>query len=82
MIFLQEYGISVNLAARIYEHYNDDIYRIIKENPYRMAEEVNGIGFRIADEIASKVGIKTNSDYRIRSGILYVLTLALNDGHT
>ena len=73
MIFLQQYGITTVLAVKIYEKYGTEIYTIIKENPYRMADEMNGIGFRIADEIASRAGIHTDSDYRIRSGLLYTL---------
>ena len=82
MIFLEQYGIHTNLAVKIYQQYGPMIYSVIKENPYRMAEEVSGIGFRIADEIASRVGIRTDSDFRIRSGILYVLTQGASTGHT
>lgn len=81
MTFLQQYGISNTLAIRIYESYGPRLYGIIKENPYKMAEDIQGIGFRIADEIASKIGIHTDSDYRIRSGILYTLMLAGGEGH-
>ncbi len=82
MIFLEKYGISTNLAVKIYQAYGQEIYSVIRENPYRMAEEVSGIGFKIADEIASRVGIRTDSDFRIRSGILYCLTGAAMLGHT
>lgn len=82
MIFLEKYGISTNLAVKIYQAYGQEIYSVIHENPYRMAEEVAGIGFKIADEIASRVGIRTDSDFRIRSGILYCLTGAATLGHT
>lgn len=82
MIFLEKYGISTNLAVKIYQAYGQKIYSVIRENPYRMAEEVSGIGFKIADEIASRVGIRTDSDFRIRSGILYCLTGAATLGHT
>lgn len=82
MIFLEKYGISTNLAVKIYQAYGQEIYSVIHENPYRMAEEVSGIGFKIADEIASRVGIRTDSDFRIRSGILYCLTGATTLGHT
>lgn len=81
MTFLQKYGISNTLAIRIYEYYGTNLYGVIKENPYQMAEDIHGIGFRIADEIASRIGIHTDSDYRIRSGILYTLMLAGGDGH-
>ncbi len=81
MTFLQTYGISNTLAIRIYEAYGLNLYGILKENPYRLAEDIHGIGFRIADEIASKIGIHTDSDYRIRSGLLYTLQQAGADGH-
>lgn len=82
MIFLQQYGISTTLAVKIYNTYGQEIYGIIKENPYRMADDVTGVGFRTADEIASRVGIRTDSDFRIRSGILYALLQASGEGHT
>ncbi len=81
MMFLQRYGIGNNLAVKIYTYYQDRIYRIIEENPYRIAEDISGVGFKIADEIATRAGIKKDSDYRIRSGLLYVLSLAMGQGH-
>lgn len=81
MIYLQKYGISTALAARIYQHYGQNVYRVIEENPYQLADHVSGVGFKTADEIASKVGIHTDSDYRIRSGIFYTLLQSVNDGH-
>ena len=82
MIFLQQYGITMNLAVKIYNKYGNEIYGILKENPYRIADDIEGVGFRIADEIATKVGIRTDSDFRIRSGILYTLLQATGEGHT
>lgn len=81
MIFLQKYGISNTLAIKIYKQYGMGLYKIMQENPYRLAEDISGVGFRIADEIASKIGIHTDSDYRIRSGILYALLQAGVEGH-
>lgn len=81
MIFLQQYGISNTLAIKIYKQYGMGLYKVMKENPYKLAEDVSGIGFRIADEIASKIGIHTDSDYRIRSGMLYTLLQAGAEGH-
>ncbi len=81
MSFLQKYGISNALAFRIYEAYGARVYGILKENPYQLAEDIHGIGFKIADEIAAKIGIHTDSDFRIRSGILYTLMLAGGEGH-
>ena len=80
-VFLQRYGISNTLAVKIYNRYGMELYGIMKENPYRLAEDIDGVGFRIADEIASKIGIHTDSDYRIRSGVLYVLLQASAEGH-
>jgi exodeoxyribonuclease V alpha subunit len=81
MIFLQKYGISNTLALKIYKQYGMGLYKVMQENPYKLAEDVSGIGFRIADEIASRIGIHTDSDYRIRSGILYTLLQAGGEGH-
>lgn len=81
MTFLQKYGISNTLAIRIYEFYGANLYGVLRENPYRLAEDIQGIGFKIADEIAGRIGIHTDSDYRIRSGILYTLVLAGAEGH-
>ncbi len=80
-VFLQKYGISNTLAVKIYNKYGMELYGIMKENPYRLAEDIEGVGFRRADEIARKIGIHTDSDFRIRSGILYVLLLAAAEGH-
>ena len=82
MIFLQQYGISTTLAVKIYNFYGARIYSVLKENPYQMAEDIEGVGFKTADEIASRAGIRTDSDFRIRSGILYVLLQASAEGHT
>lgn len=81
MSYLQKYGISNTLAFRIYETYGTRLYGILKENPYQLAEDIQGVGFKIADEIAARIGIHTDSDYRIRSGILYTLMLAGAEGH-
>ena len=80
-LFLQKYGITNTLAVKIYEKYGMGMYSILKENPYRLAEDIQGVGFRLADEIAEKIGIHTDSDYRIRSGILYTLLQASLEGH-
>ena len=80
-LFLTGYGISGNLAVKLYQQYGTEIYRVIRENPYRLADEVTGVGFKIADEIARKAGIEVDSDFRIRSGIFYTLTQATGEGH-
>lgn len=82
MIFLQQYGITMNLAVKIYQAYGQEVYTIIRENPYRLADNIEGVGFRTADEIASRVGIKMDSDFRVRSGVLYTLLTASTEGHT
>ena len=82
MMFLTRYGISMSLAVKIYQKYGPGTYQVVQENPYRLADEISGIGFKAADEIAGRIGIHTNSDYRIRSGLLYVLLQAAGEGHT
>lgn len=82
MIFLQQYNISTTLAVKIYNYYGSRIYGVLKENPYQMADDIEGVGFKTADEIARRAGIRTDSDFRIRSGILYALLQATAEGHT
>lgn len=82
MMFLQEYGISQNLSAKIYNQYGSELYRIVKTNPYKIADDIAGVGFKIADGIAAKVGIKSDSDFRVKSGIFYTLLQAAANGHT
>ena len=81
MMFLQEYGISLNLGAKIYQKYGDSVYSVLQENPYRLADDISGVGFKIADEIAYRIGIHTDSDYRIKSGMVYTLLQATGEGH-
>lgn len=81
MLFLQQYGISANLAAKIYKAYGAKLYDVIRENPYRLADDIHGVGFKIADEIAVKAGILSDSGFRIKAGILYILLTASAEGH-
>lgn len=81
MIFLQKYGITNTMAVKIYKQYGMEVYGILQENPYRLAEDIDGIGFKTADEIAAKIGIHVDCEYRIMSGILYVLLSASGEGH-
>lgn len=81
MLFLQQYGITTNLAVKIYQKYGERMHEIIRENPYQLAEDINGVGFKIADEIAARIGIGADSGYRIRAGILYALAQASGNGH-
>ena len=80
-VYLQQYGISNKLAVKIYDTYGSELYAVMQENPYRLAEDISGIGFKIADEIAGRIGIHTDSDYRIRSGVIYTLLSAVGEGH-
>ena len=81
MIFLQKFGISNQLAVRVFKQYGDRIYEVLKTNPYLLADDMEGVGFKIADAIAAKAGIARESEYRIISGILYTLSLASGEGH-
>ena len=81
LVYLQQYGISNTLAVKIYDRYGMELYSVMKENPYRLAEDINGVGFKMADELAAKIGIHTDSDFRIRSGIVYTLLQATGEGH-
>ncbi len=80
MVYLQQFGLSNAIAAKIYDTYGMKLYAVMRENPYRLAEDIRGIGFRMADELAARNGIQADSDYRIRSGILYVLLQAVGEG--
>lgn len=82
MIFLSQYGINGTLAVKLYKVYEDEIYSIIKKNPYKLSEDVRGIGFKTADEIARKVGIEKDSEFRIKSAVKYILYLNAEKGNT
>ena len=82
MMFLQQYGIHGTTAVKIYQNYGMEMYGVLRENPYRLAEDIDGIGFKMADEIASRIGISADSEFRIRSCILYILSIAQTEGHT
>ena len=81
MIYLQKYGISTKLAAKIYKRYGMEVYKVLEENPYQLADNIEGVGFKTADEIAARIGIHTDSDYRIKSGLFYTLQQAVGEGH-
>lgn len=81
LVYLQQFGISNTYAIKIYNAYGMELYRVMKENPYQLAEDIRGIGFRFADELAAKLGIHTDSEYRIRSGVLYTLLQSSGEGH-
>lgn len=81
MIYLQKYGISTTLAVKIYKYYGAKLYKVLEENPYQLADNIEGVGFKTADEIAARAGIHMDSDFRIQSGIFYVLQQAVGEGH-
>ncbi|MBE5870268.1 MAG: ATP-dependent RecD-like DNA helicase [Lachnospiraceae bacterium] len=81
MLFLQKYSIPNGLALKIYEKYGNSMYAILQTNPYRLSEDIEGVGFKTADKIAARIGIHVDSDYRIRSGLLYALLEAGGEGH-
>jgi len=81
MVFLQGIGISPAYALKIYRVYGEEAVKVVSENPYRLADDVFGIGFKIADQIAAKIGIEKDSPYRIRAGIRYLLNEVSNEGH-
>ena len=80
MLFLQQYGVSNRVALKIWKTYGEQMYTVLKENPYQLAEDIGGIGFATADEIAARAGISAQSEFRIRSGLLYALSMSLADG--
>ncbi len=81
MMFLEQYGISNALAAKIYEYYNQNVYQVIRENPYDLMDHVEGVGFARADEIARRVGFSVDDDCRILSGLYYTLTQNVAEGN-
>lgn len=81
MIFLQKFGISNQLAVKIHDFYGERMYRILRENPYRLAEDISGVGFKIADGIALQAGFSEQDDYRVKAALYYTLTQAVGNGH-
>lgn len=81
LVYLQQFGISNTFAIKIYNTYGMELYRVMKENPYRLAEDIRGIGFRFADDLAARLGIHADSEYRIRSGVLYTMQQSAGEGH-
>lgn len=81
MIFLQQFGITNTLAVKIYQQYGGNLYQVLQENPYQLADDITGVGFRIADEIAMRAGVQPDSEYRVKCAIFYVLQQAGADGH-
>ena len=82
MLFLQDYGITPTYAIKIYKFYKDKTMEVVQSNPYRLAEDIFGIGFKKADEIAYRIGIAKEDGHRLKTGIVYVLNLFASNGHT
>lgn len=82
LMYLQQFGISMNLSVKIFKKYREKLYDVMRNNPYQLAEDIEGVGFKVADEIARKIGFQSDSDFRIRSGLLYTLLTATGSGHT
>lgn len=81
MLFLQEHGVNTSYAARIYRQYGNESIPIVRENPFRLADDIWGIGFRTADQIAQKLGMPKEAYVRLRSGIMYALSDLAEEGH-
>jgi exodeoxyribonuclease V alpha subunit len=81
MLFLHSNGVGTSRAVRIYKTYGTDAVRLISENPYRLARDIRGIGFRTADQIAAKLGIEKTALIRVRAGVSFALAEAMDDGH-
>ncbi|MCR5211436.1 MAG: ATP-dependent RecD-like DNA helicase [Lachnospiraceae bacterium] len=81
MLFLQDHQVSTSYAAKIYKQYGNDSISVMKQNPYRLADDIWGIGFKTADQIAMKLGFGKESYVRLRSGLMYTLSELSNDGH-
>lgn len=81
LMFLSEFGISPNLSVKIFNEYGQKMYQIVKSNPYKIAEDISGVGFKMADAIAAKAGIGMQSDFRVRAAIIYTLNQAIGLGH-
>ena len=82
MLFLNQYGVSNTLAMKIYKEYGINVMKLVRENPYRLADDIAGVGFKTADEIAMKMGFSPESSLRMKAGILFVLSIAAANGHT
>jgi len=81
MIFLQDHDVSPSIAVKVYKEYGDDAIRVLNDNPYTLADDIFGVGFRTADTVAQKLGMEKDDPRRFRAGIRYILLEASNDGH-
>ena len=81
MVFLHSHGVGTARSVRIYKTYGADAVQVMSQNPYRLARDIRGIGFKTADAIAMKLGIEKTATIRVRVGISYALTEAMDEGH-
>ena len=81
MVFLHSHGVGTALAVRIFKTYGADAVQVMTENPYRLARDIRGIGFKTADAIAMRLGIEKTAMIRVRAGVSYALTEAVDEGH-
>ena len=81
MVYLQKFGISNTLAVKIYSYYGEKMYSVIRDNPYRLAEDISGVGFKSADEIAMRAGLSPDDDFRVRAALFYTLSQSSGMGH-
>jgi exodeoxyribonuclease V alpha subunit len=81
MMYLQKFGITTALSAKIYKHYGEKIYKVFEENPYQISDHIVGVGFKTVDDIAIKGGVALNSEFRVKSALLYVLNQGTGEGH-
>ena len=81
MLFLQSHGVSTAYAVKIYKTYGNDSIKLVRENPYRLADEIWGIGFKTADKIAQKLGFALDSSERCQAAVIYTLNQLANEGH-
>jgi exodeoxyribonuclease V alpha subunit len=81
MVYLQKFGISNALAVKIYSYYGEKMYSVIRDNPYRLAEDITGVGFKSADEIAMRAGLSPDDDFRVRAALFYTLSQSTGSGH-
>lgn len=82
MVFLSQYGVTNNLAMKIYNRYGSEMMNVVKQNPYKLAEDIDGIGFKKADELAEKMGYPMDSHERFKAGIMYALDVSASNGNT
>ncbi len=81
MLFLHSYGVSTNLAIKVFKQYGAESLQVVQNDPYRLARDIYGVGFKTADKLAQSLGLPVNHPSRIEAGIVYMLNEMSNDGH-